>query len=240
VTDFGLALLDGTRPPRVGPGEVQQDLASVAALLLALLGAGRASEAAAMPAPPALQDALLATAGGSGASGGGNRPGSAAELAQMIRLGARTARPAVTGPVADAPTSSSSSSSSSPGPGAAPESVTIDEPSRLIQVVLAPEASDEDHRAVLQRLEGVLARGGPWRLVYDLAGLKQVDRTLVDLMLALHRQVAGRLERIGLCSPRAFVRASLLLLTGSSKALPSKVFAAPGPMLAWATTGVSS
>jgi hypothetical protein len=204
VSDFGLTLLHPRPPLEVARGDARGDLRAVVTILRGLVAA-----------PPPRLEGLFAHA----APPDGTFPyARAGELGLALRLipldGAA--------PVAEPPRER------------APQgSVTWTTSGKLVVVTISADARIEDADAAFDDLENVLARPGPFRVGYDLTQLQTCHPNLCGLLQRLHARQQRSLERVAFCSPRALVRGAALTITGGTRRLESRIFAAAEPMRRW-------
>jgi hypothetical protein len=105
-----------------------------------------------------------------------------------------------------------------------------------MDAVAPAETATETTRPLTEtaaELDRHLAQPGSWRIAYDLGALSSLDEDVAELMLRAHMRHQRKLDRIAFCSPRSLVRSGTLLLAGSVKRVPTRVFAAAPPMRAW-------
>jgi hypothetical protein len=214
VSDFGLSLLHGTAMDAVAPGDARSDLHALGALLYELVSGSRPSSeyvplSRTVPGVPARVDDLLGRALGSDAA---QRFGRAGEMALALRLAGAGPRE---------PT------------GAVPSSAAVSVKGRVVSVAVSAGATADTLRAPFAELDRHLAQPGSWRIAYDLGALSILDEDVAELMLRAHMRHQRKLDRIAFCSPRSLVRSGTLLLAGSVKRVPTRVFAAAPPMRAW-------
>lgn len=103
----------------------------------------------------------------------------------------------------------------------------------VITVKVARHATALNSRSAVERLNSVLNQGGPWVLAYDFGGVTHFDDSLSEVLLRTHTRHQRRIARVAFCSPRALVRSSMLVLGGSVKRVPWKMFSEARLMQQW-------
>jgi serine/threonine protein kinase len=212
VSDFGLARLE--RPIVAGVADVAQDVFDLAKLLYEMLSGGA----------PGTEPSPLA----SGSSG------------PLARIDAVLARALSTDPAQRFQRASEFAVALSPAtedapaaPVAATPTVTFSVENTVVVVPLSEDANTAIARSQLAEVGKMLARKGPWRLGYDLSGMRLLEDDLRNELLRLHERYQRNLARLAFSSPRSLVRSGALVVGNAAKGVPWKVFADQAPMRSW-------
>jgi serine/threonine protein kinase len=114
------------------------------------------------------------------------------------------------------------------------DGVSVFAKERLVLFKLPARAAPQTAKASLQAIQRALTTAGPWKIGYDLSESNILDDAIQVLISSFHGKNAKSLSRVAFCSPRALVRASALVIgQAHSRAIASKLFAAPEPMRRW-------